>query len=206
MLPKKLKSGDIVAIVSPSWGGPSVFLHVYENGLEILKEWGLKIKEYPTARADSSYLRKNPEARAKDINDAFADPEVLAILTSIGGDDSVRILPYLNKEIIKNNPKILLGYSDTTTLHTFCNQLGLVTFYGPSIMAGFSQMKSLPESFESHVKAMLFESKETYEYTSFGEYCEGYLSWGDKNNVGKTKELKKDDGWKFLQGDQSWIY
>ncbi|MFA5962325.1 MAG: S66 peptidase family protein [Parcubacteria group bacterium] len=201
MLPQKLNPGDTVVIVSPSWGGPSVFPHVYENGLKILTEWGLKIKEYPTARADAGYLRKNPEVRAKDINNAFSDPEVKAIFTSIGGDDSVRILPYLNKETIKNNPKILMGFSDTTTLHAFCNQLGLVTFYGPSIMAGFSQMKNLPESFECHVREMLFESKDDYEYIPYGEYAEGYFGWSDKNIVGKTKELKKEnDGWKFLQG------
>lgn len=200
MVPQKLKSGDTVAIISPSWGGPSAFTHIYENGLKILEEWGLKVKEYPTTRAEADYLRKNPEVRAKDVNDAFADPEVKAIFTSIGGDDSVRILPYLDKEIIKNNSKILMGYSDTTTLHTFCNQLGLVTFYGPSIMAGFSQMKSLPKSFESHVKEMLFEPKAEYEYKPYDEYCEGYPDWRDKNNVGKINELKKSDGWKFLQG------
>lgn len=200
MIPKKLKAGDTVAIISPSWGGPSVFPHIYENGLKILEEWGLKIKEYPTARAEVDYLRKNPEFRAKDINDAFADPEVVAIVASIGGDDSVRILPYLDREIIKNNPKILMGYSDTTTLHTFCNQLGLVTFYGPSIMAGFSQMKSLPKGFESHAKEMLFEPKAEYEYFSYEEYCEGYPDWSDKSNLGKINALRKNDGWKFLQG------
>jgi len=200
MIPKKLKADDTVAIISPSWGGPSFFPHIYENGLKILSEWGLKIKEYPTARAEDDYLRKNPEFRAKDINDAFADPEVTAIFASIGGDDSVRILPYLDREIIKNNPKILMGYSDTTTLHTFCNQLGLVTFYGPSIMAGFSQMKSLPKSFESHVKEMLFEPKIECNYTPYEEYCEGYPDWRDKNNLGKINVLMKNDGWKFLQG------
>ncbi|MFZ2188106.1 MAG: S66 peptidase family protein [Candidatus Moraniibacteriota bacterium] len=201
MILQKLKPDDTVAIISPSWGGPSVFPHVYENGLKILTEWGLKIKEYPTARADAQYLRKNPEFRAKDINDAFSDREVKAIFTSIGGDDSVRILPYLDKKIIKNNPKILMGFSDTTTLHTFCNQLGLITFYGPSIMAGFSQMKNLPESFERHVKEMLFDPKDSYEYAPYGEYAEGYLGWSDKNIVGKTNELKREnDDWKFLQG------
>ena len=200
MKPQKLKSGDTVAIISPSWGGPSVFPQAYENGLKILTEWGLKIKEYPTARADADYLRKNPQVRAKDVNAAFADPEVKAIFTSIGGNDSVRILPYLDKEIIKNNPKILMGFSDTSTLHTFCSQLGLITFYGPSIMAGFSQMKNLPENFERHVKEILFEPKECYEYAPYREYCDGYLDWRDENNLGKTKVLKKSTGWKFIQG------
>ena len=89
--PQKLKQGDTVAIVSPSWGGPSVFPHVYENGLKILSEWGLKIKEYPTARADAGFLSRDHRARAKDINDAFDDKEVKAIFASISGNDSVKI-------------------------------------------------------------------------------------------------------------------
>lgn len=199
--PAKLKAGDTVAIVSPSWGGASAFPHIYENGLKILEEWGLKIKEYPTARADAEYLHDNPKIRAKDVNDAFADREIKAIFTSIGGEDSVRILLYLDKETIQNNPKILMGYSDTTTLHTYCNQLGIVTLHGPSIMAGFSQMKHLPAEFEKHIREMLFEARDAYEYHPYEEYCDGYPDWADKSNVGKVNPLKKSEGWKLLQGN-----
>ncbi len=93
--PNKLNQGDTVAIISPSWGGPSIFPHIHENGLKALREeFGLIIKEYPTARAEADFLYHQPEARAADVNQAFADPEVKAIIASIGGDDSVRILPY----------------------------------------------------------------------------------------------------------------
>ena len=199
--PKKLQKGDTVAIVSPSWGGPSIFPHIYENGLKILEKWGLRIKEYPTARMSAVFLRENPQIRAKDINDAFADPSVKAIFASIGGDDSVRILTYLDKDIIYRHPKIFFGLSDATTIHTFCNQLGLVTFYGPSMMAGFSQMDSLGLNFENHVKEMLFNPKSNYEYAPYEKYCDGYPDWNDKNNTGKTNDLKKSSGWKWLQGN-----
>ena len=199
--PAKLKKGDTVAIVSPSWGGPGVFPHVYENGLKILNEWGLIIKEFPTARMDADFLRENPRIRAKDINDAFADPIVKAIFASIGGDDSVRILPFLDKDIVAKNPKILMGYSDNTTLHVFNNQQGLVSFYGPSIMAGFSQMENLPESFKNNVHDILFEPKENYEYKAYEKYCDGYLDWSNKENVGKTNPIKTDNGWHWLQGN-----
>lgn len=198
--PERLHQGDTIAIVSPSWGGPSVFPHVYENGLKVLREWGLKIKEFPTARMDADFLRANPQVRARDINDAFGDSEVKAIFCSIGGDDSVRILPFLNKKVIGDNPKILMGYSDATTLHVFTNLQGLVSFHGPSIMAGFSQMESLPESFKSHVRGILFDPKESYEYLPYGKYCDGYLDWSNKENLGKTKAIKTDDGWHWLQG------
>lgn len=199
--PLRLKPGDTVAIVSPSWGGPSIFPHVYENGLKVLKSFGLNIKEFPTARAGNDFLSKNPEARAKDINDAFADTEVKAIFASIGGEDSVRILPFLNREVIQNNPKILMGYSDTTTLLTYLNQLGLVTFHGPSIMAGFSQAESLPQAFTQHIQQMLFSPEETLQYKNYDVYCDGYADWSKEENLGKVKELKPDNGWRFIQGN-----
>ncbi len=199
--PKKLQKGDTVAIISPSWGGPSVFPHIYESGIEVLKKLGLKIKEYPSAKKDADYTYNNPEFRAKDINDAFSDSEVKAIFTSIGGDDSVRILPYIDTEIVIKNPKIFLGYSDTTTMNSYFNQLGLVTLNGPSIMAGFSQWDSQGIKFQEHIKKILFENSESYTYEPFDNFCHGYLDWGDKKNVGKTKPLIKNKGWNWLQGD-----
>ena len=199
--PQKLNIGDTVGIVSPSWGGPSVFPAVYENGLKILAEWGLKIKEFPSARANADYLRANPAVRAKDINDAFADPEVKAIITSIGGNDSVRLLPFLDKKIIAANPKIFMGYSDTSAIHTFCNLLGITTFYGPAVMAGFSQMNSLEPRFKAHVHEMLFEAKDDYEYAPYAKYCDGYPNWVNPENLGKVNTLKINDGWHWIHGN-----
>ena len=127
--PPRLNKGDTVAVISPSWGGPSVYPHVYENGLRVLREhFGLLIKEYPTAKASADKLLNDPKLRANDINDAFADKGVTAIIASIGGDDGIRVLQYLNKAIIKKNPKIFIGYSDTTIFNIYINQLGLVSF------------------------------------------------------------------------------
>lgn len=199
--PKKLKKGDTIAILSPSWGGPSVFPHIYESGIKTLKKLGFKIKEYPSARKDADFLSNNPEFRAKDINAAFADKEVKAIFASIGGDDSIRILPFLDLEIIKKNPKIILGYSDTTTLNSYLNQLGLVTLNGPCVMAGFSQWNSLEKSFQGHIQTILFENPRSYEYKPYKFYSNGYLDWSDKSNIGRIKERIKNSGWQWLQGD-----
>ena len=149
--PAILHKGDVIGIISPSWGGPSVFPHIYENGLKNLKALGFQVKEFPTARGDAKYQYQNPKVRAEDVNAAFADKEVKGIITSIGGDDSVRILPFLDKEVIISNPKFFMGYSDTTILTTFLRRLGMVSFNGPSIMAGFSQMESEGEYFKKHL-------------------------------------------------------
>lgn len=200
--PKKLMNGDTVAIVSPSWGGPSVFPHIYENGLRFLeKELGLKIKEYPTARMEAKKLVSNPKIRAKDINDAFADKEVKAIFATIGGDDSLRFLKDLDINLIKKNPKIIMGYSDTATILTLLNQNGLVTFNGPSIMGGFSQMSNFPECKE-HIKKILFENPSEYHYKPYPFWSNKYLDWSKKENVGKVSEKIKNEGWHWIQGNK----
>lgn len=201
--PQKLEKGDTVAIVSPSWAGPNACPLIYENGIKTLQTLWLKVKEYPTTRASHNFLTNNPEARAKDINDAFSDPEIKAIFASIGWDDSVRILPFLNPEIIRNNPKILMGYSDTTTLLVYMNQLGIVTFHGPSIMAGFSQMEALGEKFQQHIHDMLFVTNQGYSYHSYWIYHEGYPDWSKPENIGKVNEWKIETGWGWLQGTGS---
>jgi muramoyltetrapeptide carboxypeptidase LdcA involved in peptidoglycan recycling len=93
-----------------------------------------------------------------------------------------------------------MGYSDTTTMLTYFNLLGLVTFNGPSVMAGFSQAENLPKEFTQHVYDILFKSSPIYEYPFFGSYCEGYLDFSSDKNIGKTKPLVKDTGMRTIQG------
>lgn len=201
--PKHLCRGDAVAVLSSSWGGPSVFPHVYERGIEHLsKEFGLTVVEYPTTRMSAKELYASPQLRAKDVNDAFADKNIKGVISSIGGDDSIRVLPYLDRDCIGANPKIVMGYSDTSTLLTYCNQLGLVTFNGPSVMAGFSQLSALPKEFVTHIKTLLFECPDAYEYLPYSDgYYEGYPDWSNVENVGLLKDRHSREDWHWLQGD-----
>jgi len=197
--PERLHIDDTVAIVSPSWGGPSVFPHIYDLGVGLLHNWGLHVVEYPTARMKASELAARPDLRADDINRAFADPKVKAIFAAIGGDDSHRILPFLDADLIAAHPKILMGYSDTSTLHLFCQRLGLVTLHGPSIMAGFAQMSALPD-YADHVKDMLFRPEPGYRYQSFATYCDGYPDWRQATKAGQVNAPKPAEGWRLVQG------
>lgn len=198
--PRHLEPGDAVAVVSPSWGGPSHFPHVYEHGLAVLRAWGLEVREYPSARARSDLLRRDPQSRADDLNRAFEDPSIRAIVASIGGDDSIRLLPYLDRVVIAANPTILLGYSDTTTLLVAARRLGLVTFHGPSVMAGLSQMGALPAAYERHVRDLLMTTGDGYAYPGFGGFVEGYPDWADPTRVGDVNAWQTDSGTRVLQG------
>ena len=113
----------------------------------------------------------------------------------------MRILQYLDPKVILENPKIILGMSDSSTFITQINRMGLVTSYGPTVMVGLAQMESLPKEFERMFRAILFEPAETYTYKAYPFYTDGYPDWSYKTNTGKIKAKHRNEGWHWLQGD-----
>ncbi len=200
--PKKIRPGSRIAIISPSNGLPYLFPDNYELGLKNLKEtFAFKIVEMSTARMSPDELYKNPKLRADDINHAFADDSIDGIITSIGGYESVRILKHLDIGIIKKNPKFVMGFSDATTFLSYLNYLGMITFYGPSVMAGFAQLKHFSSKFTEHIKEILFSDNFPYRYTPYAKWTNGYKDWSNKDTVGECTEFfNNENGWFFLQG------
>lgn len=197
---KKLSTGSRIAVISPSNGVPNLFPDIYELGLKNLKEvLGFEIVEFPTARMSTQELYNNPRLRAEDINRAFGDQSIDGIIASIGGYESVRILKYLDKDVILNNPKLIMGFSDATAFLSYINNLGLVTFYGPSVMAGFAQFMSLPVEFQEHIKSFLFGNTIPYSYPSYKKWTNGYKDWSNKDTLGECTDFMDNSGWNFLQ-------
>ena len=200
--PQKLKPGDKIATVSTSWGGPAVFPQRYQVGVQQLeKEFGLRVVEMPNTLKDASWLARNPKARADDLMQAFADPSIKGIFATIGGEDSIRLLPYIDLNVIQNNPKIFLGYSDVTISHLVCYKAGLVSFYGPSIMAEFAENGGIFPYIIQSLLQTLFSSDVIGEIK---QNTEGWtverLDWGDPANQERKRTLNRSTGWKFLQG------
>ena len=107
--PQKLAPGDKVATVSLSWGGPSIFLYRYQVGVQQLKdEFGLEEVEIPNTLRAASWLSQNPRTRTDGLMQAFDDTTIKGVFTTIGGDDSIRLLPFLDLDVIRNNPKVFL--------------------------------------------------------------------------------------------------
>jgi muramoyltetrapeptide carboxypeptidase LdcA involved in peptidoglycan recycling len=107
--PKKLQPGDRVTTVSPSWGGAGepALRWRYEQGVKRLEEiFGLKVIPMPNSLKGGDYLYKNPQARAEDLMTAFKDESIKGIIANIGGEDSIRLLPYIDFDVIRENPKI----------------------------------------------------------------------------------------------------
>ena len=119
--PPKPCTGDRIAVLSPSFAAPGIAPAVHEQALGRLAEvTGLVPVEYPTTRQ----LGASPEARAADLNAAFADPDIRAIIATIGGDDQITVIPHLDADAARRDPKPFLGYSDNTNLHQWLWNLG----------------------------------------------------------------------------------
>ena len=201
--PDVLKRGDKIAVVSLSWGGlgDEKLIHKYYIAKERLEKYfGLEVVTMPNALKGSDYVYNHPEARAKDLMDAFKDETIKGIFCAIGGDDTVRLLPYIDYDVIRNNPKIFMGYSDTTVNHLMMNKAGLVSFYGPSVMVEFGEYVNMFDYTREAVENILFNDCENFEIKSSEFWSKDFVPWKEENiNIGKTL-LKEEHGYETLQG------
>jgi muramoyltetrapeptide carboxypeptidase len=133
--PPRLVAGDTVGVVLPA----SAEFETHELGLgtDQVRALGFEPKLGAHAAEKHGYFAGTDEKRAADINAMFADPKVKGMFAS-GGWGSPRVLPLLDYEMIRKNPKVLIGFSDVTALlNTIRQKTGLVTFHGPSAFSNF---------------------------------------------------------------------
>lgn len=129
ILPKKLKEGATIGLVAPGYALNKTALN---NAIRNIKEMGFT--PYHTSRiiGNHGYLSNTDEERINDIHDMFLNPEIDGIVCARGGYGTTRIIDNINFEVIKNNPKILVGFSDITVLlNSIYQKTGLITFHGP---------------------------------------------------------------------------
>ena len=147
--PESLKIGDKVALVSLSSGGlgdeknKERLQRTVDN---IQNTLGLEVVFTPNSLIGTKEVYEHPELRAKDLMDAFKDDSIRAIWTLTGGNDTVRLLPYIDFEVIKNHPKIFMGFSDTTVNHFMMYKAGLTSYYGPAAGVEFSLKEMFKEN------------------------------------------------------------
>jgi len=150
--PKRLRAGDTVGLVAPasaSWSSVDV-----EIAQEVARAFGLEPRLGAHVRDRHGYLAGKDEDRAADVNRFFADPSVKAILAIEGGWGCARVLPHLDWETIRRNPKVVSGFSDITGLHCGLHaKTGLVTFHAPNALA------SWPPFSVDHFRRVVFEGE-----------------------------------------------
>lgn len=130
MKPERLKKGDTIGIIAPSNPITERYKEYLNNSIKIFENMGFNIKLSHNTYKNTWGYSATPEEKASDINDMFADKEVKAIISAMGGDNSFNCLGLIDYENIKKNPKIICGYSDATNyLEAIYTKTGLITYH-----------------------------------------------------------------------------
>lgn len=184
--PKRLEKGDPIGIISPS---QSILIEKdhrenFGKGVEKLQALGFRVKLGKHAKGKYFYSAGTPEERLEDINQMFGDPAVKAILMSLGGETANELLPLLDFGLIKNNPKIIMGMSDgTTLLSPITDRTGLITFYGPDLIYSFGIQKGAKE-FDKQILDCIMLGKAEFK---------------ELRNLTTDDGPKVPDGWKVIR-------
>lgn len=188
---KKLTPDDQVAVISPSSGLAGVFPWVQDLGIQRLSDiYKLKAKEYPTTRmVDASLIQ-----RAEDIMKAFADPKNKAVIATIGGDDQIKLLKYLNPDVLRANPKPFFGYSDNTHLHNYLWNLGIPSYYGGSILTQYGMHGAMYDETIASLRHAFFEQG-TFELKPNSVFNDHGLDWKNKKALTAFRETEENEGY-----------
>lgn len=196
MIPSKLKKGDTIGVIAPSNYIEKDDLEYINASIALMEASGFKVKFGKYVFEDTLGYGTSPEKRAADINWAFKDDEVKAIMCVKGGEDSNTILDYIDYEMIKKHPKIICGFSDNTSiLNAIHEKTGLVTYHGPTFKSltswetGYAY-KQFIKTFAENTESLIMGEPED-EYTTIqagqatGELVGGNLSLFTKLVCGK---------------------
>jgi muramoyltetrapeptide carboxypeptidase len=167
--PPKLREGDTIALVTP---GSYITQQEQEESISNLRNLGFNVTYSERLMQKNGYFSANDKERAIDLNEMFERKDVRGIMCARGGYGCARILPYLDYEVIRNNPKPLIGFSDVTALHyAIFKNSGLVTFHGPvsiSTFSNFSQRNFENVLLDPKGEIVLYNSTTDNDYNPYG--------------------------------------
>ncbi len=193
--PPKLSPGDRVAVLSLSFAAPAVFPAVHEQAMRRLRaEFGLEPVEYPTTRR----LNADPRDRAADLMAAFADPGIAGLLATIGGDDLLTVLPFLDPELVVANPKPFAGYSDNTNLLNWLWNLGLASWHGGSTMVHLGRGGGLNPVSAGSLRAALLDGGDL-DLKPATTFSEDEQDWADPSARTLFPAQRPGTGWAWHQ-------
>lgn len=199
IVPKKIQQGDTVAFISLSGGraGDADMRQRYDIGKKRFEElYQVQVIETPNALAGSEYLYKHPEKRAEDLMWALKNKNVKAIICNMGGDDSYRVLPYIDMQVIRDNPKIFMGYSDIATWMAVFAYAGIRAYYGPNVLTPIAQPGELDSYTAEAIRRTLFESNIIGDVTCSEQFTQ--IEWRNLKKSDVTWE--RNSGYHILQG------
>lgn len=191
-----------MAAVSLSSGLAHKHMDRYLAGVRYLEQvLGLRVVAMPHALSSDQELYDHPELRAKDLMEAFIDPNIRGIFSTIGGVDELRILRHLDLDVFISNPKPFVGYSDDSATHLALLRAGLVSFYGPAILASLAEGGGVDDYVTSGLKTMLFKTEPAGDWPpNAGGWTAERIDWGESGHLARKRRRFKSTSPRWLQG------
>jgi len=182
-----LKKGDTIGFFSPSTPATSFAFKRFERAKSFLSSKGFKLQAGSLTGASDHYRSGSIEARVEELNTLIRDPNVRCIMSTIGGMVSNSMLPYVDYEALKKDPKIIIGYSDVTAiLFGIYAQTGLVTYYGPALVASFGEIGYFLNQTYQYFYDVVEKPSFPYQIKNPDYWTEDYLDW-QKQSAEKNK-------------------
>lgn len=195
IFPEKLKMGDEIRVIAPARSLAIISTDLREIAKKRFAGLGLKLSFGENVEEIDDFVSSSVESRIEDLHGAFADKNVKAVLTVIGGFNSNQLLKYINWNLIKNNPKIFCGFSDITILNdAIYTETGLVTYSGPHYST-FGQKLYFDYTLDYFKKCLM--SNDPIEIKPSTEWSDDQWYLNQDN-----RELIPNDGWLVInEGD-----
>lgn len=200
----RLRPGDTIGIVSPSWYGGELFAHRVERGVAMLESIGFRVTIAPHALNSAGYVSDTPENRAADLHAMFADPGVRAIIVTIGGDHACHLLPLIDWDLIRATQKIFMGFSDITLLNVaIWTMTGLVTFNGPTLMTEWAEFPAMPEYSRDAALRALTSVAPIGAIEPSAWWTDERLDWMTRADLARPRQRRDSDGWNWPRGGRA---
>ena len=200
--PNALKQGDVVGIFTPSHPAYDFCEEKFLLGIKVIENLGFKVKlgKLTDKRATEGYRSGTGLVRADEFMSLYKDPKVTCLIATLGGMNSNSMIPYLDFYYIKNNPKIVCGYSDVTSLHlALLHYSQLRTFYGPALMSWFSEFPNGErETIDSFLNAVSEKTIVPRFMIPFKKWSNHFRDWSNGDWKKTDREWINNDGWKVL--------
>ena len=193
--PRALNLGDKIGFFSPS-SPATVFAPTrFQRAKDYLESKGFELVAGSLTAKSDYYRSGSIIERAEELNQLIRDPSIRCIMSTIGGSNSNALLPYIDYQALKNDPKIIIGYSDVTALLLgIYAQTGLVTFYGPALVASFGEFPPLVDETYHHFFTLLSSVSSCYSYSMPSEWTDIMLDWESQQHAKPTYPNE----WQFI--------
>ncbi len=179
MLAKRLKKGDTIGFFSPSSPATVFAEKRTERAQQYLKDKGFRLIPGKLTGKSDMYRSGSVRERSEELNDLIRNPEVRCIMSTIGGMNSSSLLPYIDYDALIKDPKVIIGYSDVTALLLGIYQkTGLITYYGPALVASFGEFPPIvDDTFDTFETLLCQDNPETHTYTIPEFWTDESIDW-----------------------------